>query len=134
LLEGVGATLDAADRRIARLLGRGGDSSVRGSDAAEYADAMMKAIDAGHRLARGVVVVLSPSETARQAANHRALDTRLAAPAGVPPWLRVVDLGGDSRLAADPTLRIDGWDYASAGIALVASRIAPALLSLIPPS
>jgi hypothetical protein len=134
LLESIGGTLGAADRGIAQLLARRGDWTVRNPNATEYVDAMMKAIDTAHRLARGVVVVLSPSETAEQAANARALNARLAAPAGATPWLRVVDLGGDSRLAADPTLRIDGWNYASAGVALVANTIAPALLSLIPPS
>ena len=79
-----------------------------------------------------MVVVVSPSETAGQAANRRAFEARLAAPPGDAPWLRVVDLRDDSRLAADLTLRIDDWNYASAGVALVASRIAPALLSLMP--
>ena len=116
LLQAVGGTLDAADRRIAQMLARR-DSTVRVVDAADYADAMMKAIDAAHRVARGVVVVLSPSETARQAANRRALDARLAAPTSAAAWLR-----------------IDDWNYASAGVALVASRIAPALVSLMPVS
>jgi hypothetical protein len=133
MLEGVGGALEAADRRIARMLA-GRDSAAGAPDAADYTDAMMRAIDAAHRLALGVVVVLSPAETARQAANRRALDVRLATPAGVAPWLRVVDLAGDSRLAGDLTLRLDGWNYASAGVGLVASRIAPALLSLIPKS
>jgi hypothetical protein len=65
-----------------------------------------------------------------QSANRRSLDARLASFGGA-PWLRVVDLGSNSRLAADRTLRIDDWNYSSSGIALIANEIASALLSLI---
>ena len=145
LLQTIGDTLDTSDRVAARLLGprRGlpdrrdaledpaGDTA---GFATHYADAMMKAIDAARSAARGVVVVLSPSESARQTANRRALDARLGPVAGAARWLRVVDLGADARLAADGLLRLDGWNYASDGAALVANKIAPALLSLIPAS
>jgi hypothetical protein len=138
LIQTVGDTLDTADRLAARILARHRDLPDRRTgtdvDAAAYSEAMMKAIATAHAAARGVVVVLSPPETGQQAANRRALDGDLAPAAGAEPWLRVVDLGIDARLAADVTLRIDDWNYASAGVALVANRIAPALVSLISPS
>jgi hypothetical protein len=133
ILEQVGATLEAADRALAQLWTSRGEAIVKRSDEAAYADAMMNAIDAARRAARGVVVVLSPSETVQQKVNRRALDARLAVHGGA-PWLRVVDLDHDPQLASDRTLRIDDWNYASTGIALIANRIAPALLNLIPQS
>ncbi len=129
-LEAIGGTLEAADRRIARMIERRRDSATAPSESTDYADTMMTAIDAAHRAALGVVVVTSPTETAPQAANRRALDTRLASLGGA-PWLRVVDLGSDPRLAADRALRIDDWNYSSSGITVIASEIASALLSLI---
>jgi hypothetical protein len=131
MLEGAGATLDAVDRSMARLLRRG-SADGGGSDALGYADEMMAAIAAAHNRARGVVLVLSPAERPTQLANRRALDGRMQLRTdAATAWLRVVDLGQDEGLATERALRLDGWNYATAGIALAASRIAPALLSLI---
>ena len=146
-LEAVGDTLGAADRAVLAMLPRNrvvrlkADTTteprtVRGvrlqpDSTAEYADAMIAAIDTAHRHARGVVVVVSPSETAEQAGNLRALKIRLDGMLGSTAWLRLVDLGEEPALSADHALRLDGWNYASAGLARVANRIAPALLSLI---
>jgi hypothetical protein len=94
---------------------------------------MLAAVAAAHRHARGVVVVMSPPDTAEQTARLRGLEGRLDDKGGSTPWLRVVNLRDDPALS-DPALRLDGWNYASAGIARVANRIAPALLSLIPAS
>ncbi len=150
-LEAVADTLSAADRAVLAMLPPRGvrlqpDRSVRSvrlqadrpersvrlqADPVGYADLMMAAIDMAHRHARGVVVVVSPAETGEQAGNLRALKARLDGTLGSAPWLRFVDLGGEAALSVDGELRLDGWNYASAGIALVANRIAPALLSLI---
>jgi hypothetical protein len=130
-LASVAGTMGAADHAIARVqrfVNR--DASARERSAAPYDQAMMTAVEAAHRHARGVVVVVSPSETAEQVANLRALETRMHTGLEPAPWFRFVDLGSEAELS-DPALRIDGWNYASAGIALVAGRIAPALLSLI---
>src|SRR5207245_2865596 len=97
VLERVGATLEAADRGIARMLERHSDLAIAPSESADYADTMMTAIEAAHLTARGAVVVTSPTETALQSANRRALDARLASFGGA-PWLRLVDLGSNSRL------------------------------------
>ena len=79
---------------------------------------------------RGVVVVVSPSENREHADNLRAFKMRMDTDLGSAPWFRFVDLGSEAELS-DATLRVDGWNYASAGIAKVAGKIAPALLSLI---
>ena len=129
-LEAVGDAMAAADRAVLAMFPRNRFVRLQ-ADPVEYANAMMAAIEAAHRHARGVVVVVSPAETAEQAGNLRALKNRLDGALGSAPWLRIVDLGGESALSADQALRLDGWNYASAGIALVANRIAPALLSLI---
>lgn len=130
LLTSIGDVLDAADRGLARLVRNAGDPAAPMRDVSGYAAEMMNAIDAAHRSAQGVVVVLSPAETARQQANRAGLDTRLAALAGA-PWLRIVDLGAERALVSDPSMRLDSWNYSSSGIARVANLIAPALLSLI---
>jgi hypothetical protein len=132
-LQTLGETLDLADRRLSSLVSRNQTKQPGRADAA-YAEAMLAAVDMAHRHARsGVVVVTSPPDTAEQTANLRALEARLDDLSGSTPWLRVVNLRDDPPLS-DPALRLDGWNYASAGIARVASRIAPALLSLIPAS
>jgi len=131
ILESVGNALDAADAGLARALGNSAESAAVPHDPDSYADGMMNAIEFARRSARGVVVVLSPAETADQHANRAALAVRMAA-LGAPPWLRLVDLGGRPELVSDPMMRIDGWNYSSSGIALVANTVAPAILSLLP--
>ncbi len=131
MLEAAGDTLQALDRKAAAIVSL--SPAPAPLDPSRYADAMMASIDAAHRRARGVVVVLSPAETAMQRANRAALGVRLGDAAAVNgSWLRVVDLSGDPALSGDPDIRLDGWNYASAGVARVANVIAPALLELIP--
>jgi hypothetical protein len=130
-LEAAGQMLAAADQTLSSLVSRSHRSSSPGPAPTGYADAMMAAIESAHRHARGVVVVTSPPETAEQAANLRALLALLDGPDGSASWLRRVNLGDDAGLSSDAGLRLDGWNYSSAGVAAVASRIVPALLSLI---
>ncbi len=129
-LEALGDAMGAADRAVAGMLPRHRVVRLQ-EDPIDYADAMMAAVDAAHRHARGVVVVVSPTERAEQASNLRALKIRLDGKLGSATWLRFVDLGEDLELSVDGALRLDGWNYASAGITLAATRIAPPLLSLI---
>jgi hypothetical protein len=129
-LTGIGRGLEAVDRWAARMLPSGNRvAAPRHETAADYADAMMTAVESAHVHARGVLVVLSPSETPEQARNLRALRLRLNGE-NAAPWLQVVDLGTEAELS-DHALRLDGWNYSAAGIAAVAARIAPALLTFI---
>lgn len=131
MLEWVGRRVEAADRALAGLLpAKGRDATSGGDQTADYAAAMMTALAAAHQRARGVVLALSPAETVEQTRNRRALTARLQVEAGSAPWLRVVDLGTEPALR-DAALRVDGWNYGSDGLSLVANRIAPALLNLI---
>jgi hypothetical protein len=130
-LEAAGQTFAAADRTLSLLVSRNHPSSSRRPATTAYADAMNIAIESAHRHARGVVVVTSPPETAEQVANLRALQALLDGRSGSVSWLRRVNLGDDAGLSHDAGLRLDGWNYSSAGVAAVASRIVPALLSLI---
>jgi hypothetical protein len=129
-LEAGGQMLAAADQTLSSLVSGNHPSSRRPGPTA-YADAMLAAIESAHRHARGVVVVTSPPETVAQAANLRALQALLDGQSGSAPWLRRVNLGDDAGLSSDAGLRLDGWNYSSAGVAAVAGRIVPALLSLI---
>ena len=130
ILEGAGHALGAADRIVGRTVASRSSDVSRPNDSASYAEAMMTSIDAAHRRARGGVLVLSPAEKPEQVANARALDRRVTNELGAPPWLRIVDLGGETSLY-DDSWRVDGWNFGGAGTALVAERIAPAVLSLI---
>jgi hypothetical protein len=124
VLARAGETLGAADAWFARRRPAPDESP----DA--YADQMLAAVEAARRGAsKGVVLVLSPADLPEQAARRAALVRRLdqGRPAGS---LRVVDLGTDAPLAS-PDMRLDGWNFASAGIERVAELIAPALVSLI---
>jgi hypothetical protein len=120
LLSGVGAAMQRADdRRLDRPA----------LSAAEYSTTLMRALDAAHAQARGVVLALSPAETPVQREARAALLAALGARAGSIGWLRVVDFDGDTRLV-DPASRVDGWNYGGAAITIVAERLAAALLSL----
>ena len=131
MLEGAGDVLGAADRFVARIVvSRSRETSPRVDGAASYADAMMTAVDTAHRRARGVVVVVSPSETPEQVANARALEIQLQKALASAAWLRFVDLRTETALY-DDALRVDGWNYGGTGTALVAERMTPAVLSLI---
>ena len=129
-LEWSGAALEAVDRALADALpsSRYGDATA--GPAQGYADAMVTAIDAAHRYARGVVVAVGPADTDEQARNLRDLRLRLDRDEVRRAWLRFVDLDRVPDLH-DSSLRLDGWNLGSAGTALVANTIAPALLGFI---
>ena len=130
-LEAAGQMLAAADQTLSLLVSRHHTPSSLDPAAGAYAGAMIAAIESAHRHARGVIVVTSPAETVGQAANLHALHAALDGRIGSAPWLRRVNLGDDDALSSDAGLRLDGWNYSSAGVAKVAGRIVPALLSLI---
>jgi hypothetical protein len=130
ILEGAGTALGAADRMLARIVTSSASDASRQIDSASYVQSMTTAIDESHRRARGVVVVLSPAEKPEQVANARALDSRLKGELGSAAWLRIVDLGREAALSRADS-RVDGWNFGGAATALVAERIAPAILSLI---
>ena len=104
----------------------------RSSDtpSSDYPDALVRAVDAARRHARGVLLAFSVAETTQQRSARSAVQIALTRAFGSPPWLRIVDLDGDERLL-DPAWRVDGWDYGSGAVALVAERLASALLSLV---
>ncbi|HMF98153.1 MAG TPA: hypothetical protein VKE96_27820 [Vicinamibacterales bacterium] len=121
-LEAVGDGLAAVDAGAARLL--------RSAPAAgPYADAMMTAIDAAHRRAQAVILVLSPAETPGQRHNAAALRQRLP-DAAAASWLRIVDLDTEPRLRRDD-LRYDGWNYGGVATTIAAEHVTPAVLSFI---
>jgi hypothetical protein len=124
-----GAALAAADRTAANVMVRGIGHASEDQDATAYADQMLAAVQSAHHRARGVVLVVSPAETPRQAERRNALTSRLRQ-GGSMPWLRIVDLGADHSLAG-AAMRIDGWNYSSDGLTRSAVLIAPALVELI---
>ncbi len=130
-LEAAGFALGAVDRFGAGMIHPWQRSASTHDESIDsYVEEMMTAIDAAHGQARGVVVAVSPADTEEQAHRLRALKTRLNGRMDSAPWFRLVDLGLEARLR-DDALRIDGWNYSSAGITLAAELIAPAILSLI---
>jgi hypothetical protein len=132
-LEAAGSTLGAADRFGARMIGSPQPSaSARDESTGSYVEEMMTAIDAAHGHARGVVVAVSPADTEAQAQRLSALKARLAGQINSATWFRFVELGLDAPLR-DGAVRIDGWNYSSAGITVAAELLAPAVLSLIAP-
>jgi hypothetical protein len=100
------------------------------NDPTLYVTQMLHAIDVALVHARGVVVVVSPAETAAQSANLAALRPLVNHRLAATPALRFVDLGGVPELTAF-SQRIDGWNYGGDAIAVAASVITPALLELI---
>ena len=130
-LEYLGRVLAAGDRMLASVAGMpdGIPASASSSDA--YAAAMMAAIDAAHQQAKGVVVVLSPIDTAAERRNRDALGLRLKDKKDA-PWLRVVDLSDETDLY-DPSLRLDAFSFGTNAAAIASLAIAPAFLDLISP-
>jgi hypothetical protein len=129
-LEYAGYALAAVDRGLAHLAGAAGTPDALSP--AAYAAAMTAAIDAAHRQARGVVVVLSPAETEQQRRNLAAVLGAVLAAHGTPSWLRLVDLGDTPELL-DRSLRLDDFSFGATATSIAARAIAPAFLSLIPP-
>src|SRR5262249_18004181 len=117
-VEAVGASMGAVDRAAARPAGGGPPSDPRLTPPPS-ADAMLGAVDAARRHARGVVIAVSPAETEEQSRNAAALEGRLSPRLAGSPWLRFVNLDRVPELR-DPASRIDGWNYSSAGLAAAA--------------
>jgi hypothetical protein len=128
-LEYLGSALDAADRDLARVAGPAGTSPPASSPQA-YASAIIRTIEVAHSQARGIVVVLSPVETALQRRNFEALLLQLSERHS-PAWLRCVDLSEQADLR-DPSLRLDGFSFGATATSIAARAIAPAFLALIP--
>jgi hypothetical protein len=129
---GVGVTL-AALGRSAGAIDRGLARSIAAPDSVSpraYADAMIAAIDAAHRRARGVVVVLTPMESSAQKVNWLQLVLQLTERRDTRGWLRVVDLSEELELY-DDAVRLDGWNFGAGGITTAAAPIAQAVLDLV---
>jgi hypothetical protein len=125
VLTTIGVSAGAIDRALAR------SPAARTSNGPHaYADAMIAAIDAAHRHARGVVLVLAPMETAIQKVNWLSLVFRLAERRDTREWLRLVDLSEVTELY-DDGLRLDGWNFGVGGIAIAAAPIGEAVLDLV---
>ncbi len=125
VLEGAGDGLASIDRGIARIAGRHPAAHA----AATYADQLQAAIDAAHRSARGVIVVLGPAESVEQRENRAAVEG-IKSQCAANRWCRFVDLGGVAKLL-DPELRVDGWNYGGDATWAVAEAISPAALDLM---
>ncbi len=131
-LEYAGRALASADRALARAARVRRETPASASSPEVYAAAMIAAVDAAHRQARGVVVAVSPVDTPAQRRNLSALEAALPRAFGAPRWLRVVDLGRVPQLY-DRSLWLDGFSFGANAASLAARPIAAALLQLIPP-
>jgi hypothetical protein len=127
VLEAGAAVLRRTDGALSRLTSRSSARTVL--DDGAYVSAMTDAIAASKAHAMSVVLVLSPIESPLQSRNHDALAVALR-PLARERWLRIVDLN-DVPSLRDPRLRVDGWNYSAAGLAVVADRISAALLTVI---
>lgn len=126
LLERAGEGLSALDGAMTHARPRRsgtGDPDV-------YANQMLQAVDAALQHARGVVVVVSPAESAAQSANLAALLPRMKRRLAATRQLRFVDLAGVPALT-DTSQRLDDWNYGGDGIMAEAVAITPAVLELI---
>lgn len=120
-----GSMLVSVDRR---LRARDGQTATA-ADAASYLGALEAAIRAGiHTAVSGVVVVAGP-DTAADSLDRRGVRDLVASRFTAAP-VRFVDLGGDSAMHA-ATLRLDGFNFSTAGHAVAARDIAPAVIDLL---
>jgi hypothetical protein len=111
------------------MLRRGGASNATTGDTRAYLGAIETAIRAGVRAApAGVVVVTAPDTPAASVDLQGGRDLVASTFAGGP--VRVADLGDDPALHAD-ALRLDRFNFSTAGHAAAAARVAPAVLDLI---
>jgi hypothetical protein len=125
----IGSMAGAIDRSLAGAVDPPLTPASPQDESHAYAEHMLAAIEAAHRHARGVVVVLAPVETSQQVRNWLAIAGAMShRPA--PPWLRIVDLSSVLELY-DDALRLDGWNFGAGGIAIAAEAIAPAVLALV---
>lgn len=92
-----------------------------------YLDALQAAVRAGLRAASGVVVVFAPHE---QDGFDRGRVRQVLASTEGAHRVRVVDLATDPRMH-DDGLRLDGFSFSTAGHAVAAQNVTPAVLDLI---
>ena len=125
-----GRALGAFDRTFARVVA---NQRVDWSGAVSpnlYAATLMNAVGYAAEHARGVVLVVSPAETARQSANLAALMPLIYARLPQHPSVRFISLN-DIPTLRDPALRLDEWNFGGDATEVVAKRIAPAMIELI---
>ena len=116
----MGNALDGVDSLAGARAERSGAAVAGGVD---YAASIDAAVRAGLRAsAAGVVVVLGP------AGDNPATPVRAAASDG--DRVRFVDLGRDPRML-DAGLRLDGFNFSTAGHAVAAESVAPAVIELL---
>jgi hypothetical protein len=119
-----GGALLSADRLL-----RSDEAPTTGvADASSYLGALERAIRAGLGAAvAGVVVVAAPEapdSPDRRGVGDLVTSTFAAAP------VRFVDLGRDAAMRAD-SLRLDGFNFSTAGHAAAARDVAPAVIDLL---
>ena len=99
------------------------------ADAPSYLGALETAIRAAvHTAIAGVVVVAGPDAPAASVDRQGVRDLVASAFSGAP--VRFVDLGDDPAMHSE-TLRLDGFDFSTAGHAAAARDIAPAVIDLL---
>jgi len=125
LLIASGGALAAVDHRVAAWAG-----NAPPRPDATYAGALAADVRAGLRAGASVVLVLPPGYGTGDAAEHDAAAATASAAFAHDRRVRLVDLRDDRGLA-DPALRLNDLDFASAGIARAALAIAPAVTQLV---
>jgi hypothetical protein len=94
-----------------------------------YLVAIESTIRAGLRAAPAGVVVVTPADAATDSLDRKGVKDLVASTFGAAP-VRLVDLGHDPTLREDG-LRLDGFNFSTAGYAAVAHDVAPAVLNLL---
>lgn len=104
-------------------------NTVVPADAPSYLGALETAIRAGvHASIAGVVVVAAP-DTAADSLDRRGVRDLVASTFSAAP-VRFVDLGDDPAMHAE-VLRLDGFNFSTAGHAAAARDVAPAAIDLL---
>lgn len=123
-----------------RLTGRAlafADGLIASDDAAaattasaqSYVDAAEAAVRSGVRAAARGVVVVTPAGSAAESLDAQGVKALVALRFPAAP-VAVVDLSADPSMQAD-TVRLDGFNLSTAGHAVAASAIAPAVVRLL---
>ena len=123
IMQSAGSGLEMLDHRLHEAVVDEADAAL------PYDAALAEAIDVARQHARGVVVTLSPAETAEQQRNRRALLDRLSV-ASADRRLRIVDLDHVRELR-DPELRLDGWNYGASALTLATVPVAVPVTDLL---
>jgi hypothetical protein len=106
-----------------------GAPTVASTDAASYLSALEVAIRAAvHTATAGVVVVAAP-DAAIDSVDRRGVRELVASTFSAAP-VRFVDLGDDAAMRGD-ALRLDGFNFSTAGHAVAARDVAPAVIDLL---